>query len=140
MNRLIALLAVALLAPALGADEVDNELAKMQGRWTVERLEENGKAEPAEEIKKFTINIDGTKFAVNMDGREESMKLQIDPDRSPKWINLTPEFGDDKGKTAKGIYELQGDTLRICARPKGGDRTTKFVSEQGTMLLVLKRK
>src|SRR5260221_12281250 len=102
MNRSVVLFVVLIFAPALRADDVDDALAALQGRWSVERLEENGKAELQEEIKKFSISVEGTKFVVSMDGRDESMAIKIDPGRSPKWVNLTPNFGDDKGKTSQG--------------------------------------
>jgi uncharacterized protein (TIGR03067 family) len=141
MKQLLVLSAVLVLTPSLRSDEVDKELARLQGRYSVEKLEENGKAESPDEIKKFSVAIEGTKFIITMDGKSENMSIQIDPDRAPKWINLTPNFGDDKGKTFRGIYELDSTTLRICSRPKEkGDRPTKFVSEPGTMILVLKRK
>ena len=46
------------------------------------------------------------------------------------------------GKTALGIYELDGDTLKWCANePGGNERPKKFSSEAGTkyLLVTLKR-
>ena len=46
-----------------------------------------------------------------------------------------------KGKTAEGIYEWQGDNLKLCYSLPGKPRPTKFDSDEknGTMLFVLAR-
>jgi len=120
-------------------ESAEKEFEKLQGAWSVEVMEENGMKEPDEENKKFQVAIKGTQLLVKFDGKEESMSMKIDPEKSPKTIDLTPNFGADKGKTFSGIYEFDGDRLRICASPKG-ERPTKFVSEKGIMVLVLKKK
>ena len=120
------------------ADSVQTELAKLQGKWSVEAIEENGVKEPDEEAKRFQVTIKGTNFLVNVDGKEESMTIKIDPEKSPKTIDMTPNYGDDKGKIVPGIYELDGNKLRICACPKG-DRPKKIASDKGMLILVLKR-
>ena len=62
---------------------------------------------------------------------------KLDPSKTPNWIDVT--IG---GGTYLAIYELKGDTLRICHRKAGGDRPTEFVSEAAspnTVLSILKR-
>lgn len=120
------------------ADSLEKELEKFRGRWKVELIAENGIAESDAETKKFEISIRGDIFYVKMDGREETMTFKIDPDKNPKCIDITPNYGDDKGKTAPGIYEFDGDYLRICACPKG-KRPVKFATTKGTLVLMLKR-
>ena len=133
-----AVLAALGLVSLLRADTLDQEMAKFQGAWKVELIAENGIAEPDAETKKFEIVIKGNTIHVKMEGRDETMDFKIDPDKSPKNIDITPHYGDDKGKTAPGIYEFDGDRLRICACPKG-KRPAKFATAQGTLVLMLKR-
>ena len=45
---------------------LDKELSALQGRYVVERLEENGKPEPPDELKKFSVAIRGTKLIITM--------------------------------------------------------------------------
>ena len=50
--------------------------------------------------------------------------------------------GRDDGKTAKGIYELDGDTLKWCtASPGKGERPTGFTADAGSerLFVTLKR-
>ena len=43
----------------------------------------------------------------------------IDPTASPMTIDVTFAEGDAKGKTALGIYKLDGDLLTICRAGPG---------------------
>lgn len=41
--------------------------------------------------------------------------------------------GDQKGKTIQGIYEIDGDTLRVCVvLPGKGERPTEFSGKGGS--------
>jgi uncharacterized protein (TIGR03067 family) len=66
----------------------------------------------------------------------------LDPDKTPKTIDLTLTGGSNKGKTLAGIYQLDGDNLKVCLFGVGKDRPKEFDTKKGTdgMLLVLKRK
>lgn len=121
------------------SDELQREYERFQGRWRVVRLEENGQAEPDEEIRRFTLLIRGRTIVVEMDGQRQTTEFTLDPTKQPKHISLTPHYGEDKGKTFQGIYEIQRDTVRICAtllpeRPKA------FESRQGLLFMVLERR
>jgi uncharacterized protein (TIGR03067 family) len=56
-------------------------------------------------------------------------------------VDTTPGEGPDKGKTIRGIYELDGDTLRTCVSPPGEERPSEFAAKADTdfMLFVYKR-
>ncbi len=118
--------------------EPDKELQALQGKWIVDRLEENGVPVPAEELKKFSITIKGAQIVITIDGHDDTMDFKIDGSTSPKNIDVTSNFGEDKGKTAHGIYEIDATTLSICACYKG-ERPKKIASDSGVMLMVLKR-
>jgi len=138
MRRTLALLAGLAIVSSLRSDPGGNDLQTIQGRWLVDRLEENGVPVPAEELKKFSITIKDTRLVVTIDGHDETMDFKIDASKSPKNIDVTSNFGEDKGKTAHGIYELDATTLSICACFKG-ERPKKIASDAGVMLMVLKR-
>jgi len=139
MTRTLIIVAVALaITPATQAESKEEGLAKLQGKWRVERIEENGVAEPDEEAKRFVLVFKENRINVELRGQVEHTDFQIDPTKSPKEIDMIPQYGDDKGKKFRGIYEIDGDTLRICATPLA-ERPKKIVSEQGTLILILKR-
>jgi uncharacterized protein (TIGR03067 family) len=68
--------------------------------------------------------------------------LKIDPSTSPAQIDTTGEDGPGKGRTVKGIYKFDGDTLTVCVGGWGSkDRPTEFASKPGSgrLLFVHKR-
>jgi uncharacterized protein (TIGR03067 family) len=138
MKSTVILLAGLAFVSRVLADTDGTDLQAFQGRWLVDRLEENGVPVAAEELKKFTITIKGTQMVVSIDGHDDTIDFKIDASKSPKNIDTTSNFGEDKGKTAHGIYELNATTLSICACFKG-ERPKKIASESGVMLMVLKR-
>jgi uncharacterized protein (TIGR03067 family) len=63
---------------------------------------------------------------------------ELDPSKTPKWIDIT-----GKDRKVLGIYRLDGDKLTICLNEHAdGDRPTRFASEPGSrndLLMVLRR-
>jgi uncharacterized protein (TIGR03067 family) len=148
MRRFLGTVVVGLLATGIvGADAAKDELAKLQGDWSLVRLQEDGKSMPNPEVNK--VMIKGNRLTVVLkrpDSKKEerhSVKIKLDPTRKPKAIDLTAEDGPDKGQTILGIYELRADTLTICSAdpPKSKGRPKEFTAKQGSgrALMVLKR-
>ena len=66
---------------------------------------------------------------------------KIDPAANPKAMETTASTGPYKDKPLLGIYELDGDSLKICYAAPGKDRPTEFNSKAGSgwILTVHKR-
>ena len=58
-------------------------------------------------------------------------------DEGPKGMTVKGSEGPNKGKSFPAIYELSGDTLRICYDLSGTKRPTEFKSTAGTKLYVV---
>lgn len=129
---------VLLVVPTVRGDSKDKDLEPFQGNWKVELIEENGQREPEGEAARYKISILRETMTVYLDGRSETTTFKIDASTTPKSIDLTPNYGADKGRTFKGIYEFYGDRLRICAKPTG-DRPKEFASGEGVLILLLRR-
>ena len=67
--------------------------------------------------------------------------FKLDPAKSPAQIDLVSLFERDKGKTFQGIYELNGDTLKLCLSRKEGDRPRSFTPrrDDAVVLFELRR-
>lgn len=71
-------------------------------------------------------------------GQDEAVAYEIDPSQKPKTMDLEPENNKLKADLGKAIYELNGDTLKLCLGTKG-IRPREF-TDVGRASLVLKRK
>jgi uncharacterized protein (TIGR03067 family) len=103
-------------------------------------VEEGGKKVPEEAVKAkdFVIVFAGDKVTCPVNGAMEELEYKLDPTAKPKRIDVIVE----DGKIARGIYQLEGDTLKLCFdKDAGGERPTKFATDDTTYgLIVLKRK
>jgi RNA polymerase sigma-70 factor (ECF subfamily) len=111
---------------------------KLQGRWKLVSGEMGGKA--ADDLKEGTFVFKGDKVVTEKpDGMTHSSDYTIDPTKKPKTIDVTPREGPEgeKDKTFPGIYELDGDTLKICANGPDMERPTEFKSKEGTQIMLL---
>jgi uncharacterized protein (TIGR03067 family) len=123
-------------AAAFDGDKDDKatkqELARLQGVWTMLELEANGRqAQPGE--MKWILVIEGNQYNPGLGELSLEYTFRIDPSLTPKAIDLIPQDGPERGKTIRGIYALEGDTLKIC-RPLDsyGDRPAGFTTRPGS--------
>jgi uncharacterized protein (TIGR03067 family) len=140
--RGLLLVAVGLLLAADDAkDEVKKELARFEGTWKWVVLEAEKTKLSEEELKHPRLKIMGDKFTVTEESGTFSGTFKVDPSKKPKTIDVTVTDGQDKGKTYLGIYELEGDTYKVCVDPEGKNRPTEFAIKPGSghVLEVLKR-
>src|SRR5262249_46425574 len=120
-------------------DDVKKEVKQFQGSWTIESLEVNGTMLSNDQFKDWKMTIKDDKYTVDLGNNSLKQTFTVDPGKKPKTIDLTASEGDNKGKTYKGIYELDKDTFKMC-RPLDSDanRPTEFDAKEGSgMLLVV---
>jgi uncharacterized protein (TIGR03067 family) len=115
------------------AEDVDKELKKFQGTWTVESVEAGGMEVPIELFKGMTVTFEGDKYIVKL-GDEVIQKAtqKLDPSKSPKAMDGTVAEGPHKGTVILGIYEISEDKLKICFDPEGKKRPTEFKTATGS--------
>ena len=65
-------------------------------------------------------------------GREYEGTVVVHQTTVPKSFELQFEEGPEKGNTNFGIYELDGDTWKICLATRGSVRPTEFAAPPGT--------
>jgi uncharacterized protein (TIGR03067 family) len=126
-----ALTAGLLVAADAKDDAVKKEMDALQGKWQLVSLTRDGKEVDVAKDAVRVIKGDTYKINPRPDVTIEGT-FRIDPTAKPKQIDTTPTTGDNKGKTALGIYEIDGDTLKICWAPAGKDRPTEFKSAEGS--------
>jgi uncharacterized protein (TIGR03067 family) len=139
----LALLAVVSLSAGVRSQAADGgakekaagkDLQAFKGTWRLSSREEDGKKSGEEWIKGVIATNDGSgKVSVRRGDKviaEGTVKL--DPTSKPKAIDVTFTAGERKGKTVLGIYEIEGDTFRVCVARPGGSRPAAFSAGAGS--------
>jgi uncharacterized protein (TIGR03067 family) len=131
-------------APPARADEpsprqaAKDDLKKLQGTWICVSMEREGDEMPAEAIKGSMVMYEDDRATLYRDGEVFRRALvTLDPARSPKRINSWDLGGPYEDQTNPGIYEVDGDTLKICFSRPGAERPTEFTTKKGPALLYL---
>ncbi len=129
---LVIVSVVALLVASAKADDAKDDLKAIQGTWDLVYFERDGK-----EVKlqpgTQAINS-GDKFVVKRgDQVIAAGTFKFDPSKKPKASETTYTEGPDKGTTFKGIYQIDGDTMKFCRSGSPDDeRPTEFKTKSGT--------
>ena len=107
------------------AGDADKEKAKLQGSWTLTKIVIRGEDKTQEMFEggaTVTFAGDKTTFKFGGGGPEAGSFKIVDATKKPMHLDLT-----HKGSNAKGIYAIEGDTLKIATADK--DRPTSFDAE-----------
>ena len=117
-----------------------NAIEELQGVWNVIQVETEGYTLPTTFFKGATMSIRGERFVSIGIGNIYQGIIYADPDASPKTLDLQFTAGPDKGRTDRGIYELNDNELKICLAIRGKPRPGKFTAERGTGFAIEKLK
>src|SRR5204862_7126978 len=98
---------------------------KIQGTWSVVSGKRGGKAIPEESAKNIQLVIAGDKFTIKNKDRVREFTFKLYPDKKPKAIDV-----DMGGTVGEGIYQLDGDTLKLIHGEAGDARPKEFVSKE----------
>jgi uncharacterized protein (TIGR03067 family) len=122
------------------SDAVQQELEDFRGTWKIISVEMEGTKMPEEQFRDAILICKGDHFGYKSPGEVAAGTFRIDPNKKPKTMDITFTEGPQKGKSHLAIYELDGDTYRLCLS-FGTDRPTEFASKpnSGHVLEVLKR-
>jgi uncharacterized protein (TIGR03067 family) len=140
MAFLGSLLACACLA-GFGAGKMTNhqgdDAKKLAGTWQVIAVEADGRKGSEEELKglKYVFDAEGGwKLQNNGDTIAEGT-YKLASSKKPKAIDykITWTASDDKDKISLGVYEIDGDTLRVCRGfPGKQERPGEFTAPAGS--------
>jgi uncharacterized protein (TIGR03067 family) len=132
MKRCVVLvLAAGLLVAGDKKEDAKKDLKKFQGQWVAVSVELNGKAVPDEAVKSVKVTVKGNKVTIKEGDMTSEGKFTLDPTKKPKQIDGTAKEGDKEVKTI-GIYEFDGDKVKICYALAGKERPKEFSTKAGT--------
>src|SRR5262245_51103951 len=88
--------------------ELEKELKKFQGTWTIESSVTGGMEIPADQLKGFIVTFEGDKHTVKMGDKVIQVGTQkLDPSQSPKAIDITMTDVPTKGAGMLRAYETK---------------------------------
>ena len=114
-----------------------DDLKDMAGTWKVESAEAGGKKVESEDLNAIVVTITGDRYTVKLKDKLDAGTLKLDETQKPKTMDATDTEGFDAGKVIKAIYELSGDTLKVCYTVDGGERPTEMTTKEGSPVLML---
>ena len=125
------------------SDAIKKDKAALQGVWKVTASESKGEKVSAEELKDLHLLFRGDAILIREGGTTaENFTFLLDPIKKTKEIDVTLKVGPQKGRVDRGIYEIDGDRLRICIQSnKDAPRPREFSTNANSelWLVVLQR-
>ena len=143
MQQRILFATLIIAAVALGVFADAQEKAKnayaastLAGTWQAIEAELGGKPFPADTVRSIKLILSAHDYQVGNDFGT----YEFDPTATPAAMTIRGTKGPNEGKTMLAIYELSGDTLRICYDLMGQKRPTAFATEAGTRQFLVRYK
>jgi uncharacterized protein (TIGR03067 family) len=127
-------LVLALLSAASSGEPKDDAL---DGTWLPASAELSGKEFPEEVRRTIKLVIKDDKYTVTVGDIVDKGTVKLNPSAKPKALEITGTDGPNKGKTIPAIYELNGDTLRVCYDLSGKGHPKEFKTQEGTQLFLV---
>jgi uncharacterized protein (TIGR03067 family) len=118
-------------------DEAKMEMQHLEGAWKAVKIEVGGKSVPAESVETLRYVFQADKVALwERDKKTGAGTVIVDSTKKPEAIDVAMTEGSEEGKTVLGIYEIAGNTMRMCLGP---ERPTKFSGAGKAALVELRR-
>ena len=132
MRKLVAgmTMVVLMAGTVVWGGDTKKDKEKLQGTWTLKQVENKGKKIDIPEGKGLRMIINGDKVTMKggKKGGEEGT-VTIDATKKPKQITMTKKGGGPED-TLNGIYEIEGNTLKI-GHALGGPKAPRPTSFTG---------
>jgi uncharacterized protein (TIGR03067 family) len=137
---MILIVGLAVAAGGPKEDAADKDFKQLQGTWQATSVEQDGGKATEDVAKQMALVFDGEK-ATFLAGDTVLMQgtVKLDPGAKPRALDLASTAGRVKGQAVAGIYEVDGDTLRICLGAPGGARPAEFKSGKDQPLVAYRR-
>lgn len=119
------------------AGDPPNDAKAVQGNWKPAKAELAGQPMPDNFLQSVSLKLDNGKYEVFVGTQPDRGTYTVDSSTKPKSMSITGTDGPNKGKTFPAIYEIKGDTLRVCYDLSGTKRPTEFKTSAGAQLYLV---
>ena len=121
------------ISSSANAQKKEKNQEKLDGTWTIVSAEFDGSEAKCELKKGEKFVFNGKKYKFESKAYPEEGTFTVDAEKKTKEIN----FVDTKEKKSHGIYEEDGEELKLCIWH--GERPAHFKSGKSAILVSLKR-
>ena len=139
-------------AACSSSDPMADILKSFAGNWKVASLDRNGKQSDADALKDMNVTVAGDRFSfTEMSGaarkkddvatrsaKSEEYVIQVNPAQKGE-IDFVYAAGENEGKSRPGLYQLEGQTLKIGLAAPGNPRPTQIAPDRDITVFVLER-
>lgn len=116
---------------------MSDDAKAVQGNWKPARAELAGQPMSDAILKIISLKLDDGKYEVFVGEEPDRGTYTLDSSTKPRSMTITGTDGPNVAKTFPAIYELNGDTLRICYDLSGAKYPAEFKSVAGTKLYLV---
>jgi uncharacterized protein (TIGR03067 family) len=133
MKFLAILLLLTFAAGCAALHSNSNRDSRLYGDWICVSGTIDGKPLPDATVQELRLAITQTRY-ITEKGNETlfNSTYRVDRTKSPARIFMLGNEGALTGKEAQGIYEISGETLRICYAMPGEAAPSTFDSKPGS--------
>jgi uncharacterized protein (TIGR03067 family) len=111
----LAPLVCVLLAQPANDDKAKKDLDKMQGTWTMQALEVDGKDLPADKLGDTQLIVKADDYHTRVKGKDlAGFRIKLDPSKDPKEIDMIKKEADGTETVFKGIYVFENGVFKMC--------------------------
>lgn len=132
IGKVLLLLMVSCLAfMPLKSHNAEEDRKLIEASWIPMSFELSGQKLPEAAFKDTKLILADGRYTYQNDQGTYKL-IPIEDPKAPKAMDITGIEGPNKGKTFLAIYELTGDSLRICYDLSGQTRPKEFTTKAGT--------
>jgi uncharacterized protein (TIGR03067 family) len=116
-------------------EAVKKEVDRLQGTWVPRSSITEGVAAKQAELDVLRLIIKGDRWSYSIGGGPSILQPEprfvVDPSANPRTLDVLSV--KDKGKSLlRAIYEVDGDTLKVCFTVGNAERPREFKSAAGS--------
>jgi RNA polymerase sigma factor (sigma-70 family) len=119
-----------------GKDDVQN----ITGTWVATSVETDGQAAPEGFVRRIRFRFKNGFLVIKglfADNREVPCDFKLDPKARPARPRAIDYSGLGTKQQVKGIYELDGERLKVCIITRPRERPTEFATKPGSNLTLI---
>jgi uncharacterized protein (TIGR03067 family) len=118
------------------------DIDKLQGTWMIRVVETSGKVVEGDRSSNAPgeLMLNGNHYTLKLGELTNTGTFRLDPERSPKTVDVIPSDGPNKGRTFPGIYRIEGEIMKSCFNVGDGKRPTRFTTKDQPGWIVVEQR